>query len=343
MGNEPLISIIVPIYKVEDYLDRCIQSILNQSYKNIEIFLVDDGSPDRCGSICDAYALKDSRVKVIHKENGGLSDARNAGLEVANGSLIGFVDSDDLIHPRMYELMLHALASTHSDISICYYIEFSTETPKHIESPSNYVVMNNIQAMEALFSLYGVNFTLTWNKLYKAELFEQIRFPKGKTREDEFTTHQLFFESNRIVFLKNHLYYYFQRSNSIMRENSTTNELNYAEAQESRLAFFHRKGLTKIELIALRKYTIWLMASSYKHKNLSKNDPTLFLEFLKKQKEKYVRKLLNEAPPSIWSRFVYSLSLTFWGKPIDYLAFRSIYKNDTVASFLLNDPMQKEI
>ena len=133
MGNEPLISIIVPIYKVEDYLDRCIQSILNQSYKNIEIILVDDGSPDRCGSICDAYALTDSRVKVIHKENGGLSDARNAGLEVVNGSLIGFVDSDDLIHPRMYELMLNALTSTHSDISICYYTAFSSEIPKHTE------------------------------------------------------------------------------------------------------------------------------------------------------------------------------------------------------------------
>jgi len=343
MGNEPLISIIVPIYKVEDYLDRCIQSILNQSYKNIEIILVDDGSPDRCGSICDAYALTDSRVKVIHKENGGLSDARNAGLEVANGSLIGFVDSDDLIHPRMYEFMLHALTSTHSDISICYYTAFSTETPKHTESPSNYVVINNIQAMEALFSFDAVNFTLTWNKLYKAELFEQIRFPKGKTREDEFTTHQILYKAHKIVFLKKHLYYYFERPDSIMRENSMMNEFNYTEAQESRLDFFHKNGLKNLENTTLRKYCIWLMATLYRYKQQPNSNDTLFIVTIKKRKSEYIHKLLREVPLSFWSRCLYFLSLTFFAKPLDYCAFRRIYRNDPIAGFLLNDSLQKII
>ena len=119
MENLPLISVIVPVYKVEAYLDKCISSIVGQTYRNLEIILVDDGSPDNCGAICDAWAEQDSRIKVIHKENGGLSDARNAGMSAATGELLGFVDSDDHISPEMYQLLYERMIADNSDISAC--------------------------------------------------------------------------------------------------------------------------------------------------------------------------------------------------------------------------------
>lgn len=345
MGNEPLISIIVPIYKVEDYLDRCIQSILNQSYKNIEIILVDDGSPDRCGSICDAYALTDSRVKVIHKENGGVSDARNIGLKSAKGSLIGFVDSDDFINPKMYELLLLELQSSDCDISICSYESFFNQIPKFDPTDviTKKVVLNRRQTLYGLFSINAINFIVLWNKLFKVYLFDDLHFPKGKTREDESIIHQLFYKARKTVFINKTLYYYFKRQGSIMHSNSFINELNYAEMQEERISFFHNNELFDLEHFALKKYCIWLMASMDRYRKQSDNDAVLFVNTIKKIKKEFIYKLLRDVPLSFWSRCLYFLSLTFLGKPLDYCAFRRIYRNDPIAGFLLNDSIQKII
>ena len=184
------ISIIVPIYNVAPYLPACLDSIIHQTYLNLEIILVDDGSPVESGKMCDSY-LEDERVKVIHKENGGLSDARNAGIDAAKGKFLGFVDSDDYVHPRFYELLLQALKEEGADIAGCD-VKKVCKTEKIEEKEQQPIQRTVYSGREATANLYDAQMYLksvvAWNKLYKKELFEEIRFPKGKLHEDEFTS-----------------------------------------------------------------------------------------------------------------------------------------------------------
>lgn len=215
-----VISIIVPIYKVEKYLEKCIDSIINQDYKNLEIILVDDGSPDRCPQICDEYAQKDSRIKVIHKENGGLSDARNAGIKVATGEYIAFIDSDDYVTENYISTLLYTIKKYDADISACNYIKLYEDSGVEKVEPKTTkdLVMTNIEAMKDLFTLPNNSDVVAWNKLYKTSLFTQnnIEFPKGKLHEDNFTTYKLYYFSNKVVFTNVPCYYYLQRKDSIM-------------------------------------------------------------------------------------------------------------------------------
>ena len=209
---KPLISVIVPIYNVEKYIKQCIDSILMQTYKNLEIILVDDGSPDNCPQICDEYAKKDSRVRVIHKKNGGLSDARNVALDIAQGEFIGFVDSDDWISADMFEYLLEALTGYQADISCCetvnvYKYRMQYKNLKHD------MVYSAKDALQELFSDHMENYA--WNKLYKAELWENIRFPVGKNFEDILTIYKTFEKCEKIVTLKEAKYYYRRREDSI--------------------------------------------------------------------------------------------------------------------------------
>ena len=173
-----LISVIVPVYKVEKYLDRCVESIVNQTYKNLEIILVDDGSPDNCGAMCDNWAEKDSRIKVIHKENGGLSDARNAGMNTATGDLMGFVDSDDYISPDMYQLLYENMLENNSDISACgVQIVFEDDRPANLLTKDSNIVLNTGEAMKAIIEESYLKQPV-WYKLYKTELIKDIPFVK---------------------------------------------------------------------------------------------------------------------------------------------------------------------
>ena len=162
--TSPLISIIVPVYDVEPYLRKCIDSILIQSYRDLEIILVDDGSPDNCGAICDEYAEKDKRIKVIHKKNGGLSDARNAGLDIATGEYIGFVDSDDWVMPDMYEYLYKAVKEYDADMSVCGYYDYwgKTISGRYCQDIQVY---KGQEGIKALLDLKFGNYV--WNKLYK--------------------------------------------------------------------------------------------------------------------------------------------------------------------------------
>ena len=167
------ISVVVPIYKVEKYIHKCIQSILAQTYKNLEIILVDDGSPDRCGAICDSYAKEDPRIKVIHKQNGGLSDARNAGIDAAEGGFIGFVDSDDYIAPQMYEQLIKQLVKYNADIAVCKSISVK-ENQEAVFTDSDTVRVYEDNAARAM--IYDNDFTVNaWNKLYRSKLFNNIQ------------------------------------------------------------------------------------------------------------------------------------------------------------------------
>ena len=212
---KPLVTIIVPVYKVEKYIQRCINSILNQSFTDFEVILVDDGSPDNCGKICDKYAEADNRIKVIHKPNGGLSDARNAGLDIATGEYIGFIDSDDYIDEHMYEDMLSAIENADTDLCICGYDRVDDDGK--IKSSSHYknALLTQEQAYEMLVQ-GNVYFIISCNKLYKREIFDTLRFEVGKTHEDEFIMHHVYGECSKIVTLEKSYYNYFVRESIIV-------------------------------------------------------------------------------------------------------------------------------
>ncbi|MGA4516237.1 glycosyltransferase family 2 protein [Solibacillus silvestris] len=240
-----LISIIVPIYNVEDFLHRCVDSILNQTYKNLEIILVNDGSPDQCGKICEEYAKLDNRVKVIHKENGGLSDARNAGIEVAEGQYLAFIDSDDWIHEEYIEILYELLRKTNSDISICNFLMTSTENFQVDNSKAELYTYSNIKALEQLYNdEFYVQMVTSWGKLYKKNLFEGLSFPVGRVHEDEFTTYKLLYKANKVVLTTAKLLYYWQREDSIMGDRfNIKNKLDQIDALNERVEFFALVGL----------------------------------------------------------------------------------------------------
>ena len=219
-NNNRLVSIIIPIYNVEKYLHECVESIKNQTHKDIEIILVDDGSPDNCPAMCDEYAKNDKRIKVIHKENGGLSDARNAGLSAATGEYIAFIDSDDWVDEDYVEKLINGAISTGADIVVCnyrmIYEDRQEELPARHKSGSR--VLTSERALEELVLGLGTYNVLAWNKLYSKKLFTEtgIIFPKGKINEDNYTTYKLYEASSSIAYIPDVLYNYRQRPGSIM-------------------------------------------------------------------------------------------------------------------------------
>lgn len=233
-----LISVIVPVYKTQQYLDRCVQSIVDQTYQNLEIILVDDGSPDNCGVMCDAWAAEDSRIKVIHKDNGGLSDARNAGLDAATGEYIAFVDSDDWVRGDMYRLLYDDLMKHSSDISVCG-VEMVWDTAKQMLTGQGCCVLNHQEAMEAVILESWVKQPV-WNKLYKSTLVRDIRFPTGKCHEDVFWTYQVIGRAERVSVFDTPCYFYTQREQSIMGEKYSLKRLAGLEAKLERLDYLKK-------------------------------------------------------------------------------------------------------
>ena len=230
-----MITVIVPVYKVEAYLDRCVQSIVDQTYRDLEVILVDDGSPDTCPVMCDSWGQKYRRIKVIHKENGGLSDARNAGLRAAQGEYIAFVDSDDWIAPEMLDILLSKMLETDSDIVSCDAVRvWEDETPSRrmIRINGNYV-LNKVEAMQALIQS-TCQIQTVWNKLYKRSLIQSITFEKGKIHEDEFWSWQAFAAASRVSTVEEALYYYFQRTNGIMGSGYSGFPMLVVEARKQR-------------------------------------------------------------------------------------------------------------
>lgn len=255
LNNCPLISIIVPVYKVEKYLKKCVESILAQTYKNFELILIDDGSPDNCPDLCDEFAQHDSRITVIHKKNGGLSEARNAGLDIARGEYIGFVDSDDYISPNMYELLLNKIVLTKADMAVCNY-KYVNEQYQSIEYRNNNMpikneVLETDEYLNRLIGKCGWYYVPAWNKLYCKNIFDNIRFPKGKQHEDEFLIHRIVYECNHIVCLRQSLYNYVQRSSSIMNQKFNPKNMDYGDALIDRYFFscLSRNAVLKLDTV----------------------------------------------------------------------------------------------
>ena len=217
--TQPLISVIVPVYKVEKYLNKCVESIVNQTYKNLEIILVDDGSPDKCPEICDEWADKDSRIRVIHKKNGGLSSARNAGLDTMTGTLVGFIDSDDYILPEMYEKLYNAMIENNADLSICSYSrvdENDNPIPYKNKMKESIKVVSRDEALSSFItSPFAAEYGVLWSKLYKSEIFNGLRFPNVNGHEDTATIHRVIGACNKIVLLNQVLYVYRKNSEGL--------------------------------------------------------------------------------------------------------------------------------
>lgn len=229
---EILISVIIPVYKVEDYLEQCIKSVVKQTYRTLEIILVDDGSPDRCGAICDEWEKKDKRIKVIHKKNGGLSDARNYGLDTAQGTYVVFIDSDDLVAPTMIERLFVASQKYEADIVECNYSCFTDVLPeKENRESETSAVYTAEKALSLLLNESVFKYTV-WNKLYRRAIFDTLRFEVGKLHEDVFFTYQAFGICKRIIKIDDCLYYYRQRSGSIMGSDFSIRNLDSIEARK---------------------------------------------------------------------------------------------------------------
>ena len=221
--DQELISIVVPIYNVSEYLDKCIQSIINQTYKNIEIILVNDGATDDSGIICMKYANFDSRIVYVEKKNGGLSDARNAGIKLAKGEYLIFVDSDDFVENNMCEVLYSAVVNAKTDIGCSgYYVDGDngviSEYHEFVEE------IKTISRDEALKLIYFGRSYAAWGKIYKRTLFDNLEFPKGKIDEDYAVMYKLFGSVGQVTFVNNHLYHYLKRSGSI-----TKSEFNFAK------------------------------------------------------------------------------------------------------------------
>lgn len=238
--SPPLISIIVPIYKVEPYLRRCLDSIVNQTYTNLEIILIDDGSPDGCPQICDEYAAKDTRIVVIHKENGGLSDARNAGLDICKGDFISFIDSDDWVE-KNYISTLQALFSDDIDIAVGNFQQFSEDGRFFSPEKQAEGIFSSRELLDDIFSK-TTPYKLAWGKLFRKKLFQTIRFPFGKVHEDEFTGYKPYCFSNSVACTNKVLYHYLRRPDSI-----TGKEIFFdkTEIVESQMFYLYNIGLNE--------------------------------------------------------------------------------------------------
>ena len=231
MSDTPLLSVAVPVYKVEEYLPECVDSILAQSYPNLEIILVDDGSPDGCGRICDEYAAGDQRVRVIHKENGGLSSARNAGIREAKGEYIAFVDDDDHIDPDMYEIMIGKAVNAGADmVSAGYFLDYDDHAVDFCFKEETYHESDIIKAL-IKGELGG---TYAWNKIFRRECFNGILFPEGQNFEDVSTVYRAAGKCHIAVSAAPAKYHYIQRANSIIHGRNIKNTKDYWKAYTGR-------------------------------------------------------------------------------------------------------------
>lgn len=262
-----LISVIIPIYKVEKYLSRCVESVLNQTYRCIEVILVDDGSPDRCGEICDAIARKDSRVRVYHKENGGLSDARNYGTERSGGKYITYVDSDDYIAPDYLEYLYDLIQKHNADISCCCMEKTEGDHARYgvnTALPSEQVLTGFEASRGLLSNLYMVLLT-AWGALYSAEIVKKYPFPVGRKHEDEATTCKFYFESGKVVVGNRCLYAYYHNPQSITHTKSDTLNEDAIWALVHRAEFYEERNATDLAGMAWDRYYSYLAKDAVYH------------------------------------------------------------------------------
>jgi glycosyltransferase involved in cell wall biosynthesis len=252
--TESLISIIVPCYKVEKYIHNCIKSVLHQSYVNWELILIDDGSPDCCGEICDEYAKMDDRISVIHKKNGGLSSARNAGLDIVSGEYVSFLDSDDFWHPDYLKVMMGYIITEGAEIVQCGFVR-GEET---IFPTFNQKGTCQLYTNHSIFTSDAAKIIMC-GKVYKVDLFKSVRMPVGFINEDDWTTWKLYYQAKKIVVTDRPLYYYTYNPTGIVAVNKRIPDLRYFDAYEERINFFRERGERDLEDVSHLQFCKSLM------------------------------------------------------------------------------------
>lgn len=280
MNNSALITVVVPIYKVEKYLERCIESIIIQTYNNLEIILVDDGSPDKCGEICEQYKKRDSRIKVIHQENKGLSEARNAGLSIATGKYIIFIDSDDYIDKNMILILYTNLINHNAQISCCGHTDIYEGSNNIVKSNERNVTVMDAETALGVFLFTKVIDVVAWNKLYDICLFADVRYMPNKLFEDHFTTYKLIEQASQIVNTTEPLYYYCKRSTSIGGESFSEKNYQLKEALDIECNYIMEK-YPKIKKKISLAYIVWMFVL-YDKMLLADSVDNFFLKELRK-------------------------------------------------------------
>lgn len=248
-----LISIIVPVYNADKFLSKCLDSILTQTYNNIEIILVNDGSSDKSGEICDEYAEKDSRIKVIHKENGGQSTARNCALDICKGDYIGFVDADDWISSDMFETLCKNLEQADADISICQCKKVNKREDVPLKNSTEFILLDRQKTLEYFYKQRVFECHM-WNKLYRRNLFDNIRFPEGKIYEDEDAMYKLLWGISTAVYTDKECYYYYEHELSTVHKKFNDAQLNKLNVYQNAIIFFEKN---MPEIVPYVKYR-WL-------------------------------------------------------------------------------------
>lgn len=297
-----LISIIVPVYNVEKYIEQCLESLINQSYRNLEILLIDDGSTDKSGEICDNYSEKDNRIRVIHKTNGGLSDARNTGLDIARGAYIGFVDSDDYIALEMYEQLYKLCEKYNADLAAARFIEFDGTRLDNLDFTNDIVVLKNNEMLGLHIKGYGdyeVSFSV-WDRLYRKDIIGKIRFPKGRCYEDIMFTTQIFARAKLCVYFDKPLYYYRVRADSISKKDFYTTEGITQRVMDDQIPFLKERikylkeiGLDEWSDICRLQYYETLLA--YLNRNSKKNSNiNLALKELIKEENDWIKNYIKK-------------------------------------------------
>lgn len=250
------ISVIVPVYKVQKYLQHCIESILAQTFEDFDLILIDDGSPDDCGKICDRYAEIDKRIYVIHQQNRGLSAARNAGIDWSyqhsNSKWLTFIDSDDWIETRYLEVLYNVALTCNVDVSICAYHKVSKRTRNDL--PACLAESGTKWNPEDFYVQYRENATVAWGKLYNKRLFEAFRYPAGKLHEDEFLTYQILFGQDNIGVTKEKLYYYFINETGIMKSQNIDKRLDAIDAFRQQINYFENNYFEKAQKSSVYSY-----------------------------------------------------------------------------------------
>lgn len=242
LKNQPKVSVIIPVFKVEKTLKRCVDSVLRQTYENLEIILVDDGSPDDCPEICDSYLAKDSRIKVVHKQNGGLSDARNAGIKIATGEYINFVDSDDFIHHQAIETLVNVTLKTEADLVSSNPAKISNGlqiTKRELDVPT-VKILDRERALEEMLYAGEID-CYAWGKLYKKELFDWVRFPVGKLFEDTGTTYKIIDLCQKIAAIDQQIYYYIDNTDGITKSSFSEKKMDLVYFVEEIRDFVNKK------------------------------------------------------------------------------------------------------
>ena len=286
MSQEIFVSIIVPVYDIEEYLVECIESILAQTWKHFEIILVDDGSTDSSGKMCDEYAEKYNCIFVIHKKNGGLSSARNAGIDVARGNYLAFIDSDDVVHPDYLRELVNIVEKENADLVACDFC-VGTSCQWGETSEIKYDIRRDEDVLERMND-NDVVVTVAWNKLYHAKFFKEysLRYPEGKIHEDMFLTPQILHCTNKMVITNQKLYFYRQRKNSIMNSSFSIKQLDSLEAIEFRIALFTKWDKKELQI---KEYESYIRKAKELYRKMKNGEE----EEYEQEKKKIKMKMLN--------------------------------------------------